>query len=72
MGLQQQLDAFKASSRAPRRPGMVYEAKIEELRASFAPDRAIPIGDHTLNLTCRFCGEELACLAPCWSQDLWW
>jgi peroxiredoxin len=47
MGLQQQLDAFKAEfarTAPPGRPAL-YEAKIEELRASFALESAIGLGD---------------------------
>jgi peroxiredoxin len=47
MGLQQQLDAFKAefARTAPAGRPALYEAKIEELRASFARERAIRTGD---------------------------
>jgi peroxiredoxin len=47
MGLQQQLDAFKAefARTAPVGRPALYEAKIEELRASFALERAIRTGD---------------------------
>jgi peroxiredoxin len=47
MGLQEQLDAFKsefARTAPPGRPAL-YEAKIEELRASFAIEEAMGIGD---------------------------
>jgi len=47
MGLQQQLDAFKAAfaRTAPAGRPALYEAKIEELRASFALERAIRTGN---------------------------
>jgi peroxiredoxin len=47
MGLQQQLDVFKAefARTAPVGRPALYEAKIEELRASFAQERAIRTGD---------------------------
>ena len=47
MGLQQQLDAFKAefARTAPVGRPALYEAKIEELRAGFAAERAILTGD---------------------------
>jgi peroxiredoxin len=47
MELQQQLDAFKAefARTAPAGRPALYEAKIEELRAGFALDRAIRTGD---------------------------
>jgi peroxiredoxin len=47
MGLQQQLDAFKAEfaqTAPPDRPAHC-DAKIEELRASFAQERAVGVGD---------------------------
>jgi len=47
MRLQQQLDAFKAefARTAPAGRPALYEAKIEQLRASFALERAIRTGD---------------------------
>jgi peroxiredoxin len=47
MGLQQQLDAFKAefARTAPVGRPALYEANIDELRASFALERAIRTGD---------------------------
>jgi len=47
MGLEQQLAAFKAefARTAPAGRPALYEAKIEELRASFAMGAAIGIGD---------------------------
>ena len=47
MGLQQQLDAFKAefAHTAPAGRPALYDAKIEDLRASFAQDRALGLGD---------------------------
>src|ERR1700756_3323602 len=47
MGLQQQLDAFKAefARTAPAGRPALYEAKIEESRANFALEHAIRIGD---------------------------
>jgi peroxiredoxin len=47
MGLQQQLDAFRAefARTAPAGRPALYEAKIEELRAGFAQERAIRTGD---------------------------
>jgi peroxiredoxin len=53
MGLQQQLDAFKAEfvRTAPAGRPALYEAKIEELRASFALERAIRTGDQAPDFT---------------------
>ena len=53
MGLQQQLAAFKAefARTAPVGRPALYEAKIEELRASFAVERAIRTGDLALGFT---------------------
>ena len=53
MGLQQQLDAFKAefARTAPAGRPALYEAKIEELRASFALERAIRTGDRAPDFT---------------------
>ena len=53
MELQQQLEAFKAEFVRTAPPGRaaLYEAKIEELRATFAPDRAIGKGDHAPDFT---------------------
>jgi peroxiredoxin len=47
MGLQQQLDAFKAEfvRTGPAGRPALYEAKIEELRATFARERAIGLND---------------------------
>jgi peroxiredoxin len=47
MGLQQQLDAFKAefARTAPAGRPALYEAKIKELRASFALEHALRTGD---------------------------
>lgn len=47
MRLQQQLDAFRSEfmRTAPAGRPALYEAKIEDLRASFALDRAIRTGD---------------------------
>lgn len=47
MGLQEQLDAFKSEFQrtAPAGRPALYEAKIEELRASFAMEKAIGLGD---------------------------
>lgn len=47
MGLQQKLDAFRAefARTAPAGRSALYEAKIEELRASFALKRSIGLGD---------------------------
>jgi len=53
MGLQQQLDAFRAEfahTAPPGRPAL-YEAKIEELRANFALETAIRIGDKAPDFT---------------------
>jgi peroxiredoxin len=47
MSLQEQLETFKsefARTAPPGRPGL-YESKIEELRASFAAERAVGTGD---------------------------
>ncbi|MGC2787399.1 MAG: peroxiredoxin-like family protein [Roseiarcus sp.] len=53
MGLQQQLDAFKTEFKrtAPAGRPALYEAKIEELRASFALERAIRTGDQARDFT---------------------
>ena len=53
MRLQQQLDAFKAefARTAPAGRPALYEAKIEELRASFALKRAIRAGDRAPEFT---------------------
>ena len=53
MGLQQQLDAFKAefARTAPAGRPALYEAKIEELRASFALERAIRTSDRAPDFT---------------------
>ena len=53
MGLQQQLDAFKAefARTAPAGRAALYEAKIEDLRASFALERAIRTGDQAPDFT---------------------
>src|ERR1700755_2473446 len=53
MGLQQQLDAFKAefARTAPSGRPALYEAKIEELRACFALERAIRIGGRAPDFT---------------------
>ena len=53
MGLQQQLDAFKAefARTAPAGRPALYETKIEELRASFALERAIRTGDQAPDFT---------------------
>jgi peroxiredoxin len=47
MSLQQQLDAFKSefARTAPAGRPQLYEAKIEELRASFAREAATGVGD---------------------------
>lgn len=47
MGLEQELAAFRADfiRTAPQGRVALYEAKIEELRISFARDRAIGVGD---------------------------
>ncbi len=53
MALQQQLDAFKAefARTAPAGRPALYEAKIEELRAGFALERAIRTGDRAPDFT---------------------
>jgi len=53
MGLQQQLDAFKAefARTAPVGRPALYEAKIEELRTSFVLERAIQTGDQAPDFT---------------------
>jgi peroxiredoxin len=53
MGLQQQLDAFKAefARTAPAGRPALYDAKIEELRASFALERAIGLDDQAPDFT---------------------
>jgi len=53
MGLQQQLDAFKAefARTAPVGRPALYEAKIEELRASFALEHATRTGDQAPDFT---------------------
>lgn len=47
MGLQQQLDAFRAEAArtAPAERVALFNAKIEELRGSFASENALGIGD---------------------------
>lgn len=47
MGLQEQLDAFKSefARTAPAGRPALYEAKIEELRASFTLEKAVGVGD---------------------------
>lgn len=53
MGLQQQLDAFKAefARTAPAGRPALYEAKLEELRASFALEKAIGVNDQAPDFT---------------------
>jgi peroxiredoxin len=53
MALQSQLDAFKAefARTAPAGRAALYEAKIEDLRASFALERAIRTGDQAPDFT---------------------
>ena len=52
MGLRQQLDAFKAEfARTRQRRPALYEAKVEQLRASFALERAIRTGDQAPDFT---------------------
>jgi peroxiredoxin len=53
MGLQQQLDAFKAefARTAPAGRPALYETKIDELRASFALETAIRTGDEAPDFT---------------------
>ena len=53
MGLQQKLDAFKAEflRTAPAGRPALYETKIDELRASFALDRAIRTGEQAPEFT---------------------
>lgn len=53
MGLQQQLDAFRTefARTAPAGRPALYEAKIEELRAGFASERAIRTGDRAPTFT---------------------
>lgn len=53
MALQSQLDAFKAefARTAPTGRAALYEAKIEDLRASFALARAIRSGDRAPDFT---------------------
>jgi peroxiredoxin len=53
MGLQQQLDAFKAEfvRTAPAGRPALYDAKIEELRASFALERAIGLDGQAPDFT---------------------
>jgi peroxiredoxin len=53
MGLQEQLDSFKAQfmQTAPAGRPALYEAKIEELRTSFAQERAIGIGAEVPDFT---------------------
>jgi len=53
MALQSQLDAFKAefARTAPAGRVALYEAKIEDLRASFALERAIRTGDQAPDFT---------------------
>ncbi|MGH7040924.1 MAG: peroxiredoxin-like family protein [Acetobacteraceae bacterium] len=53
MGLQQQLDTFRAEfvRTAPGGQPALYESKIDELRASFALERAIRAGDEAPDFT---------------------
>jgi peroxiredoxin len=53
MGLQQELDVFKATfaRTAPAGRPALYEAKIKELRANFAPERAIQTGNQAPDFT---------------------
>jgi hypothetical protein len=53
MRLQQQLDAFRAefARTAPAGRPALYEAKIEELRAGFALERAVRTGDQAPDFT---------------------
>ena len=53
MGLQQQLDAFRAEfvRTAPAGRPALYEAKIDELRGSFALERTIRAGDEAPDFT---------------------
>lgn len=53
MGLQQKLDAFKAEflRTAPAGRPALYETKIDELRASFALDRALRTGEQAPEFT---------------------
>jgi peroxiredoxin len=53
MGLEQQLAAFKAefARTAPAGRPALYEAKIEELRASFVREKAIGVGDQAPDFT---------------------
>jgi hypothetical protein len=53
MGLQQQLDAFKAefARTAPAGRPALYDSKIEELRAGFALERAIGLDDRAPDFT---------------------
>jgi peroxiredoxin len=53
MGLQQELDACKAefARTAPAGRPALYDAKIEELRASFALDRAMGLDDQAPDFT---------------------
>jgi hypothetical protein len=55
MGLQQQLDAFKAefARKAPVSRPALYEAKTEELRASFALERAVRMIDSAIGAGCN-------------------
>jgi peroxiredoxin len=53
MSLEQELAAFKAEflRTAPAGRAALYEAKIEELRADFAQERAVNVGDTAPNFT---------------------
>ena len=53
MGLQQQLDAFKAdfARTAPAGRPALYQANIDELRAGFATEHAVRVGDQAPDFT---------------------
>ena len=53
MGLEQQLNAYSAefARAAPAGRAAIYEAKIDELRASFATEKAIGVGDRAPGFT---------------------
>jgi hypothetical protein len=80
MGLQQQLDAFKAqfARTAPAGRPALYEAKIEELRASFGMEQAVGTGDQAPDFALPDAGGksvslgDLLELATYWKQGLCW
>jgi len=69
MGLQEQLDNFRAEFARTAPPGRVvlYEARIEELRAGFALESALGTGDEAPDFSLPDAGGKLVSL-PCLLQ----